>query len=299
MSQIPKLQQLRYFLAIADSLSFSRAAETCNVTQSTLSAGLQDLETLLGKKLFDRTSRDVALTATGQDLIIPARDLMIKAEEFVQLAQKNRPPLSGPFTLGVIPTIAPYMLPDLLPALQDKFPDLDLNLREDLTGRLLEDLHKNRINAVLMAFPYDERGIEKMHLWDEPFFMVSAGKQTFNSKPAHLDDLNGQNVLLLDDGHCLRDHAIAACRLRSSTQRKAFGATSLPTLIQMVQHGYGTTLLPAMAINPKAMPQGLSIRRFANPQPSRQIGLAWRKNSPRTEEFRLLGKFIVKMHKAS
>lgn len=294
---VPTLRQLTYFVAIADTLSFSKAAQECNVTQSTLSGGLQDLERLLGEQLFMRTSRDVSLTETGREMIPAARDLIIRAESFVQMARRNRPPLSSKLTLGVIPTIAPYMLPTLLPELQKSFPALDLSLREDLTGRLLEDMDRNNIDAVLMAFPYEADQLETMTLWEEPFFLVSAGTQVTHTAKAQLSDLDTQNVLLLDDGHCLRDQAIAACRLKSSSQRKTFGATSLPTLIQMVQHGYGVTLLPAMAIDPKTMPQGLSIQRFANPEPSRTIGLAWRKASPRAAEFRLLGEFIVKTRK--
>jgi LysR family hydrogen peroxide-inducible transcriptional activator len=297
MAQIPTLRQLRYFLAVAETLSFSKAAAACNVTQSTLSGGLQDLEKILDEKLFERTSRDVALTPTGRDLLPAARDLLSKAEDFVQKARHNRPPLSSALTLGVIPTIAPYLLPDLLPGLQRDFPELDLHLREDLTGRLLGDLEKGNIDAVLMAFPYEADTLETKMLWEEPFFLVSAGAQMTHTAQASLQDLDTQDVLLLDDGHCLRDHAIAACRLKSSVQRKTFGATSLPTLIQMVQHGYGVTLLPAMAINPKTMPQGLSLQRFAAPQPTGTIGLAWRKGSPRAAEFQVLGDFVVKMHK--
>ncbi|MDB5490597.1 MAG: LysR family transcriptional regulator [Micavibrio sp.] len=298
MAQIPTLRQLRYFLAVAETLSFSRAAAACHVTQSTLSGGLQDLEKLLGEKLFERTSRDVALTETGRDLISSARDLVTQAENFVQMARRNRPPLSSTLTLGVIPTIAPYLLPDLLPGLQSRFPQLDLNLREDITGRLLDGLDKGNVDTVLMAFPYEADHLDTMMLWDEPFLLVSAGTQMTHTAQATLQDLDNRDVLLLDDGHCLRDQAIAACRLKSSAQRKTFGATSLPTLIQMVQHGYGVTLLPAMAINPKTMPPGLSMQRFASPQPTRTIGLAWRKDSPRAAEFRVLGDFIVKTNKA-
>lgn len=298
MSQIPTLRQLRYFLSVAETLSFSRAALACHVTQSTLSGGLQDLEKILGEKLFVRTSRDVALTEIGLSLIDPARAIVSQAENFVEMARSKRPPLSSTLTLGVIPTIAPYLLPDLLPGLQKQFAALDLHLREDLTARLLGDLDKGAIDAVLMAFPYESENLDTTMLWDEPFFLVSAGAQMSHTATADLKDLDTQDVLLLDDGHCLRDQAIAACRLKSSAQRKTFGATSLPTLIQMVQHGYGVTLLPAMAINPKTMPQGLSVQRFAAPQPTRTIGLAWRKGSPRTAEFRVLGDFIVKMHKS-
>lgn len=295
MALLPTLRQIQYFLALADTLSFVRAAERCNVTQPTLSAGLKELETLLGDTLFERSPRGVQLTRTGIDLLLPARDLMARAEEFAHTAQRNRLPLSGPLTLGIIPTIAPYILPHLLPSLNKHFPELQLQLREDLTGRLLEALERGEIDVVLMAFPFDTPHAEQMILWHEPFFLASPGTEPASAKTARIDDLKGANVLLLEDGHCLRDHAMAACHLPSNgQQRKTFGATSLATLVQMVQHGYGITLLPAMAIDPHDPPKGITIQRFANPQPSRAIGIAWRKRAARRQEYEMLGEFIVK-----
>lgn len=298
MIQTPSIRQLRYFLAVADTLSFGKAANACNVTQSTLSGGLKNLESLLGEKLFERSSRDVALTPIGHDMVDAARKLVIDAEDFVQKAQQKRAPLSGPLSLGVIPTIAPYLLPGLLPNLQNQYQTLQLNLREDLTARLLDEIRKGVVDVALMAFPYDAPDMDTLILWQEPFFMVSKTNNAETRKaPIALNELNNNEILLLDDGHCLRDHAIAACRLTSSATRKTFGATSLPTLIQMVRHGYGITLLPEMAV--RAIPmEGLTIRGFSAPQPSRQVGLAWRKGSARAAEFKLLGKLIVKMQKA-
>jgi LysR family hydrogen peroxide-inducible transcriptional activator len=294
MIQTPTLRQIHYFVALSDHLSFIRAAEACNVTQSTLSGGLKDMENLLNEKLFERSSRGVTLTKTGQALLGPARDLLARAEAFVQMANQNRDPLTGPLTLGIIPTIAPYLLPSLLPALHRQFPQLQLQLREDITPRLAEGLERGQVDAVLMAFPYDLNHATMMGLWHEPFFIASPSANASRFEMAKIDAMAGEDVLLLDDGHCLRDHAMAACRLQPAARRKTFGATSLPTLIQMVQHGYGLTLLPAMAIEHGTLPKGVSINRFANPQPSRQIGLAWRENSPREKEYRLLGDFIVK-----
>ena len=294
MATLPTLRQLQYFIALSEHLSFVRAAEACNVTQSTLSGGLRDLENALDEKLFDRSSRGVALTKIGKSLLLPAQDLVARAENFVQMARQNRPPLSGAFSFGIIPTIAPYLLPGLLPALQDKFPDLQLQLREDVTARILDGLDKGQVDAVLMAFPYDMEGAEKMPLWDEAFLIASPEDGAHRFKMASPDRLSGEDVLLLDDGHCLRDHAMAACRLQPASRRRTFGATSLPTLIQMVQHGYGLTLLPDMAVRHGTVPKGVAVNRFAAPEPTRQIGLAWRKGSPREKEFRLLGDFIVK-----
>lgn len=291
---IPTLRQLQYFIAVTEHLSFVRAAEACNVTQSTLSGGLADLEACLEEKLFDRSSRGVALTKTGKTLLGPARDLLNRAELFVGLARQNRDPLTGPLTLGMIPTIAPYLLPQLLPALQNSFPSLQLQLREDTTARLLDGLDRGDIEAVVMAFPYELAHAERMDLWQEHFLIAAPDEGAARFKKATPDTLANETLLLLDDGHCLRDHAMAACRLQPAARRKTFGATSLPTLIQMVQHGFGITLLPDMAVRHGTIPKGVAIHPFAAPQPTRQIGLAWRRGSPREKEFRLLGDFIVK-----
>lgn len=291
---IPTLRQLQYFLAVADHLSFHKAAEACHVTQPALSEGLKGLEGLLGIKLFERTKRHVALTPSGAALVLPARDMVARAEDFVLMARVHKEPFTGKFTLGVIPTIAPYLLPTLLPALQNKFPQMELHLKEDVTAQLLTALEQRRIDIVLMAFPYDTQGIEQMKLWSEPFVIAMPGHETVKETHATLSDLSKHNIMLLEDGHCLRDHALAACRLQPSGQRKTFGATSLTTLIQMVQHGYGSTLLPAMAVDPQTLPRGVTIQRFSNPQPSRQIGLAWRQGHPQEKEFRALGAMIIK-----
>lgn len=294
---LPTLRQLQYFLALADTLSVSKAAELCHMSQSTLSTALGELETLLGAKLFQRDTRSLRLTPLGEDLAPKARHLIESAENFVHLAKQSRTPLGGKLTLGVIPTIAPYLLPKLLPALQKTYKSLDLTLKEDLTGRQLEALKRGAVDVVLMAFPYDAPHIESKILWTEAFFLARKGAERVSPQQINVDDLAKETILLLEDGHCLRDHIISACRLTSqSKERKALGATSLQTLIQMVQHGYGSTLLPAMAIKAEHPPQGICIYKFKSPQPTRQIGIAWRKGDPRAAEFKLLGDFITKTH---
>lgn len=295
--RLPTLRQLQYFIAVADTLSVSRAANNCHITQSTLSASLAELEDILGEKLFTRDTRHLTLSPVGHDLLPSARAIIEQSENLVRMATRHREPLTGKLSLGVIPTIAPYLLPKLLPALQTEFLSLDLMLREDITGRQLDDLKNGKTDVVLMAFPYDTPpAFDTLMLWKEPFFLARAGENLSNPHAVTIDDLKQETILLLDDGHCLRDHIISACRLSpSSGTRKTLGATSLQTLIQMVQHGYGTTLLPAMAIQADQMPKGICIQRFTNPQPTRQIGLVWRKNDPRAGEFRLLGGFIKKI----
>jgi len=290
---LPSLRQLQFFIAVSETLSFKAAAENCHITGSTLSAGIAELELILGEKLFERGTRHVALTKIGEELIPLARLTIEQAENIVRAAGRNRAPLSSSLTLGIIPTIAPYALPFLLPHLQVDFPQLELTLKEDITARQLDALKLGNIDVVLMALPFDTPQMEQMILWSEPFFLVRQGDIDVSAKPLSLDDLKTETILLLDDGHCLRDHILSSCQLTSSVaNRKTLGATSLQTLIQMVQNGYGATLLPAMAIDPKNMPKGLTIERFKNPQPTRQIGLVWRKHDPRAEEFRLLGRFI-------
>ena len=298
--KLPSARQLQYFLAVPDHLSFSKAAESCHVTQSTLSNGLNELEDMLGKKLFARDTRKVALTPAGDELIVPARSILEQLTNLVHLSRRHRAPLSSHLVLGIIPTIAPYLLPVLLPRQQQDYPDLDLQLREDLSGRQLEYLEKGQVDAVLMAFPYDAPQTDQLILWSEPFYLACSEKFTGRKKSLKISDLQQETILLLEDGHCLRDHVISACSLSRKSGESSggigrnLGATSLQTLIQMVQHGYGATLLPHMAINTTFLPKGIKAIPFSAPKPSRQIGLVWRKNDPRAEEFRLLGRFIKK-----
>ena len=294
MKNLPSLRQLQYFLAVMQTESFSAAAAACHVTQPTLSAGIRDLEAVLGVKLFDRTSRRVAPTRAGIDLGQASADIIARTEDMMDRARSSQKPLCGVLRVGVIPTIAPYLLPRVMPALQSAYPKLELEIKEDQTARILTLLDQRQIDIALMAFPFETPQAEQMILWDEPFFLVRSEKNKGDSKPVSINDLEHKDILLLDDGHCLRDHVISACRLSESALRRAFGATSLQTLTQFVQNGYGVTLLPAMAVDPENPPPGLVIGRFKNPAPSRQIGLCWRKGHPRAPEFHLFGEFIVK-----
>lgn len=297
----PSPRQLQYFLAVADTLSFVRASELCHVTQSTLSNGLAELESILGEKLFDRRTRSVSLTRVGKDLALPARDILARLDNLALMAKQYREPLTSRLVLGIIPTIAPYLLPKILPEQQKHYPDMDLQIKEDITARQLDDLDKGLVDAVLMAFPYeiDDRRFDSKLLWKEPFFLTGQGLPGDGYYQMSVSDLKNYPILLLEDGHCLRDQVISACRLtpQKDTHRfnQSLGATSLQTLVQMVQHGYGATLLPSMAIDTKNFPKGLEIRRFKNPQPYREIGLVWRRFDPREAEFRLLGDFIHKI----
>lgn len=290
MSALPSVKQLQYLAVLAETGSFSKAAARCHVTQSTLSAGIATLEDLLGWPVVDRSQRTVRLTALGRDTLRHAHTILQEAEMIVTRARSLNTPLSGPLRLGVIPTIAPYMLPRLLTHLAREFPALELQLHEDITARLVEALRQGQLDIVLMAFPYKTPGLTVRALYDEPFLLACPQGRWPAPPPVKLDQLKGRELLLLEDGHCLRDHALAACRLQPATEKKAFSATSLPTLIEMVRHGYGMTILPAMAVD--SVPgtgngTGIDIFPFRPPVPTRRIGFCWRKGSPQAAEFGL------------
>ncbi len=293
MHPLPSLKQLQYLLALADHGSFSAAASACNVTQSTLSAGIATLEELLGQKLADRSQRQVVLTATGMETVAQARPLLQAASDLVARARRQDAPLSGPLRLGIIPTIAPYLLPVILPDIKERFPGLDLQLREETSSRLAAALKAGQIDLALLAFPYDTPGMTQTRLTDEAFLLACPKGYWRGPRPPGTSDLEGHEILLLEEGHCLRDHALDACRLPAPGARGTFSATSLATLIQMIGHGYGVTLLPAMAAD--AVPDTVELIPFAAPAPSRAVGLAWRKGHPKEDDFRLLADTITSL----
>lgn len=288
MKALPTLRQLRYLVALAEHRHFGKAAESCFATQSTLSAGLQELETLLGIMLVERTKRRVMLTPLGEEVVARARALLRGAEDLVDLVETARQPLTGGLRLGVIPTIAPYLLPRALPALRAAYPRLRLTLREDLTMRLLDGLAAGNLDVVLIALPWPADGVETLELAEDPFLFACAPDHPLAAKEAVTsDELATAELLLLEEGHCLREHALSACRLPSAAGR-AMG-TSLTTLVQMVANGLGVTLLPRLAVDGGVLRgTGLVTRPLAEPA-SRRIGLAWRRSSPRAAEFALLG----------
>lgn len=294
MKTLPSLRHLQYLAALAETGSFSRAAVACNVTQSTLSAGIATLEELLGQPVVDRGQKRARLTPLGEDTLSRTRAILAQAEAIMDRARQGGAPLSGPLRLGIIPTIAPYLLPRLLPVLEDAFPALQLEIHEDLTDRLLARLAEGRMDLVLMAFPYKARSITKDMLFTEPLLLASPRGRWPTPPPVTPEQLKSHDMLLLEDGHCLRDQAVAACRLRPTGERKSFSATSLPTLIQMVGHGYGMTILPRMAAETLAGQAAIDLFPFRKPVPQREIGLAWRTGHPRADEFKLLARTIRK-----
>jgi LysR family hydrogen peroxide-inducible transcriptional activator len=297
---VPTLRQLQYLKLLAEHRSFSRAAEAAHVTQPTLSAGVQELEKILGAPVVDRGRVGVILTAAGEEAAARAEAILAQAEDLVQAARGAGQPLSGRFRLGVIPTIAPFLLPRALPALRARFPKLRLFLREDLTGRLIPQLKSGALDAALIALPYDMTGLAWAHVAeDELLAAFPANHPLTAERRVAPERLQSEDMILLEDGHCLREHALAACGLAPARRsarlgdEAAFAATSLPTLVQMVGFGLGVSFLPAMAVEAGlADAAAVAVRPLAAEHPARQIVVAWRAGSSRAAEGRLLAEVL-------
>lgn len=296
MKPLPTLRQLRYLVAVADHLHFGRAADSCAVTQSTLSAGIQELEAVLRVQLLERrTKRQVVVTPMGEELVERARRILADAEALVDAAAVAASPLSGPLRLGVIPTIGPYVLPQALPAVRAAHPDLRLFLREDQTRRLLDLLAEGRLDVALLALPYDTGEMRTLPLWDEDVVVaLPAGHPLADLDRVPEEALAQQEVLMLEDGHCLREHALTACSLtRRPADNETFQATSLNTLVQMVANGLGVTLLPRSAVPVEAAgTRGVVLRTLDHARPARTVALAWRPGTARQRDFALLGDLL-------
>ena len=289
------LRQLEYFAAVAERLSFRVAADDCCVTQPGLSAQLKDLERFLGVQLLERSQRRVLLTPAGQTLLPLARSILTASDQFVELASSMTKPLSGTLRLGVISTVAPYLLPKVLPAIRREYPQLQILLHEEFTHRILELLSQGKLDLLLLALEADLGDVATLPLARDPFVLaVPAQHRLAKRKRVTKADLAGEQVLLLRDGHCLRNHALAICEKCGADEIGDFRASSLSTLVQMVASGIGITLLPRMSLEVESRdPSPIAVRPFKEPGPSRTIGLAWRTTSPREHEFRLLAKLLM------
>lgn len=289
---LPTLRQLSYLKLLAEQGSFSKAAEAAHVTQPTLSAGIQELEKILGAPVVDRARSGVILTPVGQEALGRARTILNEAEELVEAARNAGQPLTGRFRLGVIPTIAPFLLPKALPLLRQRFPKLRLFLREDLTQRLVAALRAGQLDAALIALPYDVTGLAWAHVSEDELFAALPPNHRLTAQARiRPSDLEHEDLILLEDGHCLREHALAACGLRppKAHGEESFAATSLPTLVQMVGSGLGVTFLPGMAVDAGlAETAPISIRPIAAVDPRREIVVAWRAGSSRAADGKLL-----------
>jgi LysR family hydrogen peroxide-inducible transcriptional activator len=291
----PTIKQLRYFAALCEEQHFGRAAATCFVSQSAFSTAIQDLESVLDIQLVDRTNRQVTITAIGQEIETLARLCIRDVESLVEKAGSGRDPLTGPLRLGVIPTIAPFLLPRLLPKLRKSYPKLDVYLTEDQTQRIHSKLLDGDLDALLLALPFDLRSTESMSLFKDHFYLaVRENSKRVTPDNYRFSRLDEESILLLEDGHCLRDHALAACKIRNSEKVSRFAASSLLTLVEMVDADLGITFLPEMARNSSLL-RNTRVKMYPLDNRSyRTIGLAWRKGSARAEEFQLLGNFLCK-----
>ena len=296
---LPTFRQLAYLVELSERLNFRVAAEAQFVTQSTLSAGIKELERVLSVQLVERDKRRVRLTPTGEGVVARGRELLAAATDLAAAARSATRPLAGPLSLGAIPTIAPYLLPGVLPALRRAHGELNLYLREDLTERLLERLRAGSLDIALIALPFDTGDLYVRELFqDELSFVALASHPAVRAKTVAIQNIDHRDLLLLEDGHCLRDHAIAACAPRRGLWESRIEATSLTTLIQMVEGGLGVTLLPKIVLDAGILKgTGLVACPFSLPAPSRTLALVARRTSPRLRDADLLAEFLIQEHR--
>src|SRR5271166_1119589 len=304
MAPLPSPQQLRYLVALAESRHFGRAARACSVTQSTLSAGLLALERQLDTQILDRAAgRHVVFTPSGLELVERARTALTSLEAVTEAAMAAREPMGGPLRMGVIPTIGPFLLPRLMPALRGAFPRLKLYLREDITAHLADRLTANRLDLLLLALPCDCAGADVMPVARDGFVVaLPPHHRLVGEEQISPSALATERLLLLEDGHCLRDQALAVCGLLAGDRgdQDAFAATSLHTLVQMVASGLGVTLLPRLAVAAGIVNgTDLVLRPLAGAEAWRTLGLAWRPNAPRGPDYRALGSHLVETCRAA
>lgn len=286
----PTVRQLEYLAAVAELRSFRRAAESCHVSQPALSAQIQQLERLLGARLFERDRRRVLPTPAGAAAAARAREILERLDVLAASARGLGRPLAGTLRFGVIPTIAPYLLPKALPAVRRRHPELRLQLREEQTDRLVELAQAGSLDLLLLALEAELGSMDLLPLFHDPFLLAAPSEHRLaGRRSVRESDLEGEAVLLLDDGHCLRHQALEVCRRRGGHELADFRASSLPTLVQMVAGGAGVTLLPALAA-PALATRGLAVVPFARPAPYRTIGFAFRRSSARREEFQQLAE---------
>jgi LysR family hydrogen peroxide-inducible transcriptional activator len=292
-SYLPTVKQLQYLVALRQHGHFGKAAEACFVTQSTLSAGLRELETLLGVTLVERTRRVVRFTPLGQKVADKAVKVLRECEELADLARIEGQPLHGELRMGVIPTIAPFLLPAMLPRLRSQWPNLKLYLREETSQAACDALHRGLLDCVLLAMPFACGEVDKAALFDDRLFVAYPHGEAPAGASVKADAIDEDRMLLLEDGHCLKDHALAACNRPELRAEAAMMGTSLHTLVQMVDNGLGVTFVPAMAIEAGILEgTGVDTRALQSANGFRQIALVWRRSSPREEEFRILAEAL-------
>jgi LysR family transcriptional regulator, hydrogen peroxide-inducible genes activator len=288
------LKQLRYFDALAREHHFGRAADACSVTQPALSMQIQELEASLGIALVERTRSGIKLTPKGQEIAARSQRLLNDVRDLVDYAKQSTGVLSGTLRLGVIPSVAPYLLPPLLPLLRDTYPDLELHVRETQTQPLTDELVEGKLDVLLLALPLKHPDIETLAIFQDRFLLALPKSKKLTGKVRATKELvEGDRLLLLEEGHCLRDQALTYCSLQQVNAVNTFGASSLSTIVEMVSAGLGITLLPEICLGVEGRNREIKVIRFTDPEPSRSLGLAWRRSSPRGEDFKALGALVA------
>ena len=288
------LKQLRYFEAVARFNHFGRAAEHCAISQPALSMQIQELEKKLGLQLIERRSKGVRLTVEGKEMALRASRILAEVRDLTDFARQRASLLSGALHLGVIPSVAPYVLPPLLPILREQYPGLDLHIRETQTQVLLQQLLDGTLDLLLLALPVNHPEIETARLFEDRFLLaLPRTHRTQGRVRATADLIKGDRLLLLEEGHCLRDQALTFCQLRQVDSINTFGASSLSTIVQMVANGLGLTLLPEISVDLETRHADIRVMRFAEPEPSRTLGLAWRSTCSRKRDFVEVGRLIT------
>ncbi|PYB77607.1 MULTISPECIES: hydrogen peroxide-inducible genes activator [Rhizobium] len=273
------LRQLRYFDALARHGHFGRAAEACSISQPALSVQIKDLEEALGAELFERSARQLRLSAFGEEFLLRVRDILRSVDELGDLARAHRRQLVGRLRIGVIPTVAPYLLPAMISSLTRANADLDIHVRETVTPKLIQELADGRLDTAIVALPISEPSMQEIPLFDESFVLVRPLEDEAKPVP-NKDMLREMRLLLLEEGHCFREQALSFCDMGSVRPREILDGSSLTTLVQMVGAGIGVTLIPEIAMSVETRSAAVSVARFQEPQPSRTIGMIWRRTSP-------------------
>ena len=285
------LKHFRYFEALAQHAHFGHAAEACSISQPALSMQIKELEEKLGTPLFERSPRQVRLTAFGEIFAQRARDILRSVDELEEMARASETGLTGRLRIGVIPTIAPYLLPCIIRSLTEANPELDLHVRETLTPKLIQELGDGRIDTAIVALPVSEPAFAEEPLFSEDFVLIRSAQDATAPIP-NIDELREMRLLLLEEGHCFRDQALSFCNLQTARPWQGLDGSSLSTLVQMVGAGIGVTLLPEMAIGVETRSADVSVTHFKVPKPSRQIGMIWRKTNPLTDQLREVANIV-------
>ncbi|MDO6520233.1 LysR substrate-binding domain-containing protein [Shimia thalassica] len=288
------LRQLRYFDALSRLGHFGRAAESCSISQPALSVQIKEMEENLGVPLFERSARQVRLTAFGEEIAERVRDILRSVDDLGDFARSSQQDLAGRLRLGIIPTIAPYLLPKLIGHLTHEYPRMDLQLRETQTSKLIRELSEGRLDAAILALPVSEPAFVEVELFDEAFVLVRPAEDGDKPVPDSRS-LREMRLLLLEEGHCFRDQALSFCNIQSALPRESLDGSSLTTLVQMVGAGIGVTLIPEMAVPVETRSASVSVAHFAAPQPMRKVGMVWRRSTPMADRLLQVSDVVRKV----